>query len=235
MPARTYRKRPYKKRKTYQKRKTFGRPTRRPLAAPNPYAFKRTISQVLKLDPTSTFWQTDGNNIGKVFKFTLSDLAQQGDFTNLFKYYRIKGARCRMYFSNTQSGASGDPSPSNQNQQMLITIDRNLDGDLTNPAQEENYLQSQTCKRRMALGGDRRPIDLYMPLKQLNNTIASSIATVGSLQSPKWLPTDSPDVEHFGYNVMCQRVDGAGFSNGSANYQVMRMITTLYFECKKVE
>ena len=46
------------KTKTKTKKKTkgkkVGRPPSGPLRAPNPYIFKRTISQILTLDPTNT-------------------------------------------------------------------------------------------------------------------------------------------------------------------------------------
>jgi len=52
---------------------------------------------------------------------------------------------------------------------------------------------------------------------------------------PKFISTEQPDTPHWGYNMMLQRVDGSGFSDGHSNYQAVKILTTIYLECKKVE
>ena len=215
------------RKRTYRKKKTIGRPPRRALGAPRPYLFKRTISEVETLSPSNTYWQSSGNNIGKAFAFSLASMAQETDFQNLFKYYRLKGARVRMYFSNTGSNATSEAGSSTfPNSQIMVTIDRNMNGETGGVADENNYLQSQTAKRRIALGGDRRPIDIYMPLKQANEIYESTVTIGGvptsisrnTLKSPSWIATENDAVPHFGFNLMFQRVDGTGFSSGFTNY-----------------
>ncbi len=106
-------------------------------------------------------------------------------------------------------------------------------------ADENHYLQSQTVKRRLALGGDRRPIDIYMPLKQAVEIYEGGSGTTtqprNALCYPKWVSTENDLIPHFGYNIMAQRVDGTGFTSGFSNYQTVRILTTIYLECKKVE
>lgn len=232
MPPKTYR----KKKRTYKRKiaKSFGRPPRRALSRPLPYRFKRTMSQTVNLAPSDSFWHSEGTNIGKAFAFSLSSLDDHSDFQDLFKYYRLKGARVRIYFSNTGStvisGSSNFP-----NTQILVTIDRNLNGETTNVANEAHYLQSQTAKRFVALGGDRKPVDIYMPLKQGNLVYQTATATNNTMINPKYISTEQIDTPHWGYNMMLQRVDGSGFSDGHSNYQAIKVLTTLYLECKKVE
>lgn len=230
---RTYKK--SNKKRTYRKKKQIiGRPPKRPLSAPRPYLFKRTVSEVQTLSSSNTFWSAQVNNIGKSFAWSLSSVTGETDFQNLFKYYRLKGARVRMYFSNTSSPA--DPAADQfANSQILVSIDRNMNGETANVADEAQYLSSQTVKRRIALGGDRKPIDLYMPLKQGALVYDTITTTNNTLTSPKWLDTSNDTTPHWGYNIMLQRVDGQPFTSGFSNRQSVRILTTLYFECKKVE
>lgn len=233
---------PIRKKKTYNnkkkmyKKRNIGRPPSRALSAPRPYLFKRTISEVETLIGSNTYWISNGNNLGKAFAFSLASMAQETDFKNLFKYYRLKGARVRMYFSNTGSNATSESGTSSfPNSQIMVTIDRNLNGETGGVADENNYLQSQTAKRRIALGGDRRPIDIYMPLRQSSLLYETSVLARNSLQSPKWVATANDQIPHYGFNLMFQRVDGEGFTSGFGNSQSVRIITTIYLECKKVE
>ena len=228
---------PYKKkRKNYRRKPTIGRPPRKPLGAPRPYLFKRTISEVQTLSVDNPYWITDVNNLGKAFAFSLASMTGDTDFQNLFKYYRLKGARVRLYFSNTGSSSTSESGTSVfPNSQILVSMDRNMNGETGGVADESNYLSSQTVKRRIALGGDRKPIDIYMPLKQANEIYESATVSRNTLTSPKWIATENDSVPHFGFNLMFQRVDGQNFSNGFSNYQSVRILTTIYLECKKVE
>jgi len=225
--------RPRKKNLT-KKRSLIGRPPLRALSAPRPYLFKRTQALTVNLNPNDPYWHTEGSNIGKAWAFSLSGLTDHSDFQDLFKYYRLKGCRLRMYFSNTGSNVSSNSSKF-ANAQILVTIDRNLNGETTNVATEDHYLQSQTAKRFIALGGDRKPVDIYMPLKQGNLVYQTPTTTSNTMMSPKYVSTETPDTPHWGFNMMLQKVDGSGFSDGHSNYQAVKIITTIYLECKKVE
>lgn len=225
-----------------KKRKSFRTKTQskvpRPLAEPGVYRFKRTIAETLLLSNTSppSGWTSTANNLGKVFGWTLSSVNDHSDFENLFKYYRIKAARVRMYMSNTSSVVD-DASHVPNNGQILCTIDLNQDGTNAPVATESLYLDSQTAKRKTLLRNDGKPsLDEYMRLKQLTEvrSIPATTTTTVQMQSPKWVSTTQNSVPHFGYNMMLQRVDGQGFSSGLSTNQVCKMFTTLYFECKKV-
>lgn len=218
------------------RRKRLGKPPIRSLAAPNTYRFKRTIAETLILNQSEPpdGWSVQVNNLGKAFGWTLSAVNDYTDFTNLFKYYRLKGARVRMYFSNTTSVVSDGTNEPN-NGQILMSIDRNMDGDATNVATESHYLDSQTTRRKLCLRNDGKPIDIYMPLRQLTEIVNVAGTSTSAMVSPKWVGTEEYAVPHYGYNIMLQRVDGQGFSQGINAYQRVKMLTTLYFECKKVE
>ncbi len=226
-----------KKNQMKKKKQSIGRPPRRALSAPRPYFFKRMLTHTATLTASDDFWVSQGANLGRAFAFSLSELQGDTDFSNLFKYYRLKGARVRIYFSNTGSMpvALSTGVVSTPNTQILVTIDRNMNGETSDVANEAHYLQSQTAKRIIALGGDRKPVDIYMPLKQGNLVYQTSSLTNNTLQNPKWLSTSNPDTPHWGYNVMLQRIDGENFTAGINNEQSVKILTTLYFQCKKVE
>ena len=119
-------KKKYNKKRTYRKKQTIGRPPLRPLNAPRPYLFKRHISEVQTLSASNGYWVANVNNLGKAFAFSLASMTGDTDFQNLFKYYRLKGARVRMYFSNTGSTSTSESGTSVfPNSQILVTIDRN--------------------------------------------------------------------------------------------------------------
>lgn len=241
MPAkRGYSKKRHQKGKAY-KRAAQGRPPIRSLGAPKPYYFKRSFQNVETLHASNGFWTTSGNNLAKSWGFSLNASVPSNDeFSSLFKYYKIVGARLRMYFSNTgsevttHSGAEKFP-----NSQILVTIDRNQDGDVSAVADDNLYLQSQTSRRLLAFNSNGKPLDIYMPLYQQNivqGQDGTTLTTKRQMIKPKFISTqDAGDVSHFGYNMMLQRVDGEEFSDSMSNAQKVRILTTLYLQCKKVE
>lgn len=224
------------KKKRVNRKRQYGKPPTRALGTPHIYQFKRTVAETLSLNNSvpPDGWTSNVNNLGKAFGWTLSAVNDYTDFTQLFKYYRLKGARVRMYFSNTTSVASDGTNAPN-NGQILMSIDRNLDGNASNVALESAYLDSQTVKRKLCLRNDGKPVDIYMPLRQLTEMVNVSGTTTSTMTSPKWVGTEEFAVPHYGYNIMLQRIDGQPFSNGFSNNQYVKLLTTLYFECKKVE
>lgn len=225
-----------KRRPIRRKRRPVNRP-RRALKAPGVYRFKREIDELVALVGTPDSWTLNTDkSISKVFAYALNSVGDFSDFQNLFKYYRIKGARVRMYFSNnisrTDQGSPTEPS----NKQIMIQIDRNTDG--VGVPTLNSLLCSQTKKRFVAIQAGRKPsVDIYMPLKQATDVYATSGAPT-ALVSPKWLntsDTEAAGVPHYGLAINMGRIDKSEFSAGMTGNQYVRVITTLYIECKKVQ
>lgn len=229
MPRRVMKRKP--------KRKQINRP-RKSLATPGIYRFKREKDELVALTGTPDSWTLNSDNsLAKTFAFALNSLGDYSDFQNLFKYYRIKGARVRMYFSNNVSRGDQGPSPGEaSNKQIMIQIDRNTDG--VGVPTINQLLTSQTKRRFVALQGTRKPsVDVYMPLKQATD-IYSTAGAPTALVNPKWLNTadaEAAGVPHYGFNINMGRIDQGVFSTGISNSQYVRIITTLYIECKKVQ
>lgn len=231
MPVKKHQKKRVNKKTNKNRKGTLAKP-------PSVYRFKREIDELVALVGTPDSWTLNSDNsLSKVFAYALNSLGDYSDFQNLFKYYRLKGARVRMYFSNNVSRADQGPSPGEaSNKQIMIQIDRNMDG--TGVPNINSLLTSQTKKRFIALQGTRKPsVDIYMPLKQSTDIFGTAGAPT-ALVSPKWLntaDTEAAGVPHYGLAINMGRIDRGGFSTGIANSQYVRIITTLYIECKKVQ
>ena len=203
---------------------------------PAVYPFKRSTQVVIGLNTSSPpeGWSVSGNNLYKNWGFSLAQLNDYTEFTQLFKFYRLKGVRIQMYFSNTNSNSKdGGSSP---NQQCLLWIDTNRDGqDTASSGLEQTYLNSQTARKRLCLNTIGKPIDMYMRLRQQNMIYGGIGNTDYTTVSPKWIATTEPATPHYGHKTMLQRVDGQSFTSGISNSQFVKIIQTVYFECKKVE
>ncbi len=199
---------------------------------PKTYKFKRDIEQTLSLSGTTApeGWTLIGSNrVYKNFGWSLGSLGNHEEFQNLFKQYRIKGARVRFYFSNTVSGAEQDSSHANS--QLLVRMAVNQRG--TNDALNDAYWsQRQAKKYKLGINGGK-PLDIYMPLKQ-PNLVQSSTGTAPTLISPKYIDTSVSNIVHYGMSISIERVDGQGFTSGYSNTQYVKTITTLYLETRGV-
>lgn len=222
--------RPYiRKRNRYRKRTTATVP--RSLVQKT-FPFKRDVEQTLTLSNTSPpeGWTSIDGRIYTTLAYSLGSLGEIGDFTNLFRQYRLKGARVRMFFSNTISGVEQDSQHANS--QILVRMAPNQRGQAD--VQDDAYWQSiQAKKYKLALNGGK-PLDIYMPLVQ-RNELTSSTGTTTSTMKPKYISTQTQNVVHYGLNLSMERADGQEFTSGFSNNQVCKLITTLYFQCKGVE
>lgn len=222
-------------RKPVNRRKRVYNKVARPFSS-SIHSFKRSRTEVVDLTAgTGQGWTvstaTGNQGIGKTFTFALSDLNDTADFTNLFKYYRIKAVRVQMYFSNNIT--SQDEPSRFPNSQLMIYTDINQNGITTGNDVIENYLDSQTTKKTVAITSQRKPIDVLMRVKQANQ-IYGGATTDYTLQSPKWIGSEENGTPHYGMNMFIGRVDGDGLSAGFTNTQYVRFIYTYYIQVKKV-
>lgn len=227
-----------KPRRNIRRRPRRARATLPPVMRPKTYKFKRDIEETLALSSSTApeGWTMDGTSrVYKQMAFALAQIGDATDFTNLYRQYRILGARVRLYFSNTVSGMSQATSAASNfsNSQMMVRMAPNQSGEVT--LLDNAYWQSiQAKKYKLALNGGK-PVDIYIPLKT-RNMVQTSGGTQSSMGRPKFVPTANTSVLFEGINLAIDRLDGQGFSTGAAsNYQYCKVITTLYFECRGVE
>lgn len=229
-------------RKRFRRRPRVRRRVRKPrknsmprVLRPKVHRFKRDIEETLILSGTvpPEGWSMDGSSrIYKNLAWALASVGESTDFQNLFRQYRIKGARMRFFFSNTASDHTASTSYSNS--QLMVRMAPNQRGD--GETLDNAYWQSiQAKKYKLALNGGK-PLDVYMPLKQKNEIFGSaSVQTQYSMMKPKYVSTVASNVSHYGLNIAIERVDGQAFTTGSNNTQSCKVITTLYFEMRGVE
>lgn len=209
---------------------------------PKIYKFKRDIEETLQLSASSApeGWTLDGNSrVYKQMGFSLGLLGDVTDFTNLYRQYKINGARIRFFFSNTSAGMStqtsltGGTGSGYDNSQLMVRMAPNAAGEVE-PLNSAYWQQIQAKKYKLALNGGK-PVDIYIPLKT-RSLLQTSTGTQASMGKPKFVPTANTSVLFEGINIAIDRLDGQGFTTGSANnYQYCKVITTLYFECRGVE
>ncbi len=229
------RKRTVRRRRPIRRRRRTIRKTTVPrVMRPKVHRFKRDLEEVLILSNTTPpeGWTLDGNfRVYRNLAWALGSVGDNTDFSNLFRQYRIKGARMRFYFSNTD--ATTGPSQLASNGQIMVRMAPNQRGEVE--TLDNTYWQSiQAKKYKLGLNGGK-PIDIYMPLKQRNEVAGSSGSTQYSMVRPKYLSTSAANVPHYGLNIAIERVDGQAWTSGITNNQYCKVITTLYFEMRGVE
>lgn len=196
------------------------------------YRFKRDIEQTMSLSGSSApeGWAFDGTSrIYKNFGWSLGSLGNHAEFTNLFKQYRLKGARIKFFFSNTVSGT--EDGSSHANSQLIVRMAPNQTG--TNALLNDAYWsQLQAKKYKTAINGGR-PLDVYMPLRQPNE-MQTSTGTAPAVQYPQWVLSSITNLVHYGMSISIERADGQTFTSGYGNTQYVKLITTLYLETRGV-
>ncbi len=220
------------------------RPTRSRLGKPSrglrqsTYMFKRRITQVVDLSTISNSgWiKSSENALYRQWVFKLADLdggGQTTDFTNLFRRYKINAVKVELAFSNTGSiPATNGSTPSNY--QLQVYTMGNRSGRTEEDMTEQNFLNTQASSKRLALNGGK-PLKYYMKLNQLAETYASITNTDYCVQKPRYVSTGETGCEHYGLNMLINRVDGEPLTTGITSPQHMRMTMTYYMSFKGVE
>lgn len=228
-------------------RKRVKRNTRRiPMSRamrPQIYLFKRRRTEVVELDTQTppTGWNSFGNALYKQFVYKLTDLTNYSDFTNLFNQYKLAGVKCQFIFSNTQSApVQHDSNPTyNPNAQIVMWLAPNPTGKQQTLSPTHFYNTSSATKRICLNGG--KPVGVYRRNKQLTQILQAHPPAGGTpttdygFSNPKFISTSEPHTEHYGLNVLLERVDGNLMAGNSNNYQYMRIYYTYYVVCRQVE
>ncbi len=215
-PKRTYR----------RKRQILGRPNRLALR-PSIYQFKRQVQETIILSNAATpeGWTASNNGYYKQFVYSLSQLGDNTDFTNLFQQYKICAVKQEFMLSNNTS--------SDNNAQLLIYWDNNPQGQSIT-LDEPYYLTTQTSRKRVVQTTTAKPTKFFTKVKQLSNVFSGVTNNDYAMTWPKYIGTDEPTCPHYGINLRVQRVDGQQFGQVSSNFQYLKIITTYYITCRKV-
>lgn len=234
-----------KKRKVFRKYKKRNKSAiPRSIGSPAQFKFKRSNHEIVHVGLAGNGWVLDGipaTTMGKTFDFRLTDLNDNADFTNLFRYYKITGVACKIWSSNTNTQDTNAYAATFPNTQLLLRWDQNQDGLVTGNSNAQNYMDSQTSKMHTIVRASARPIKLFMKVKQANMVYQQlsgvpPTQTAYTLKTPGWVDTSvGTGCSHYGLNMMIQRLDDSGLTSGMNNQQTLRFEYTYYVSCKKVQ
>lgn len=207
----------------------------RSVSSPITYKFKQTFADSIQLNTSAppTGWSANGNALVQQMVFNLQDLASYTRFTNLFAQYRLLSAKTEMFFGNTVSDTLDTATSNSGNRQIIVYTMPNRIGSVETLT-EDAFLQTQCHQKQLALKTDGKPVLCYTPLSQLSSTYQSGINTDYAKQSPKFISTQESNTPHYGLDIRIQRVDGEEFSQSTATYPFVKILHTVYFECRQV-
>lgn len=223
-----------------RKRAAFSKPMqivpRKPRMAPRVLQFKRKFVEDLQLNTVipPTGWTSlaaaGDNALTLGYVFSMAQIPNYANFTNLFDSYRIKGVRLQGYYSFTTT------SPSSQAQTMLYYARDHLGQNTAAQLSEDWFNERPRSKKRLIVNSIGRPsFDIFMPLSQLSNTYHSTVNTDYTMQKPRFISTNEVNTPHYGFNLRLQRIDGLPWTANSSNqYPTLKLFTTVYFEMRGI-
>lgn len=205
------------------------------VSSPKTYHFKQSFVETIELNGSSvpSGWTKVGEGLSQQMVFNLQDISNYGRFTGMFAQYRLKSARTDMYFSNTSSDVLDTTTAQAGNRQLMVLTMPNRVGSVESLT-EDAFLQTQAHKRQLALQGTGKPVTCFTKLAQLSSRYQSGINTDYAKVTPSFISTQESNTPHYGLDIRIERVDGKEFSNGTATYPYVKIIHTVYFECRQV-
>ena len=222
-----------------RRRVAFSKPLsivpRKPRMAPRVLNFKRCFSQDLALNTQAppggwTALTVADQALAINYVFSMNQIPDYQNFTNLFDSYRIVGTRIQGYLSfNTIT-------PAQQSQTMLFYCRDHMGQTLATDLSEDWFNQRPRSRKRVLTNTTGKPsIDIYMPLTQLANTYQSVTNNDYTMKRPRFISTNEVNTPHYGFNLRIARVDGNNWTTGTQNqYPTLKLFTTVYFQCRGI-
>ncbi len=219
-------------------RRKTRRVARRPLRVgralrPATYFFKRTMTEVIPLQPTVDGWDSVGNGLSKTLIYSIAQVQDYTDFTNLFALYKLNAVNLQLTLSATNANANTPTASANPSQIIAYTSPNQVGAAET--LNEQYFLNTTSSKKRNLMNSQGRGVNFYMKLKQLGNTYSGLGGDDYTLQRPRLISTKEPTCPHYGLNMRLQRVDNLPFSTGFSGDIYMKITTTYYIQCKQVQ
>ena len=207
----------------------------RSVTSPMTYKFQQTFADSIQLNTAipPTGWSAQGNALVRQMTFSLDELPTYTRFSNLFAQYRLLAVKTEMFFGNTVSDTLDTGTSNSGNRQMLVYTMPNRAG-VAETLTEDAFLQTQAHKKQLALKTDGKPTVCYQDLSQLSQVFHTGVNTDYAKMSPKFISTGESGTPHYGLDIRIQRVDGEEFSQSTATYPFVKLLHTVYFECRQV-
>lgn len=232
IPYRKPRKNMRRRRRVPRRKRVSTAPRMNRVVAPmKVYPFSRQREQLLALedpDAGATGWiSTFDDSVVKTFTWSLNELPNYGEFTALFRQYKLNMGLIKIFPSYSQVvSATGSVASNN----IIVTIWANNDGQPLTAAFTKAEL-AQIQSKNQFMFPMNRPTTIRMPLKQLDQVYNSTVNTDYTVAKPKYISTAETSTPHYGMNVHICRVDGSTFGSDSARLKIMEKI---YLTCRQV-
>lgn len=169
--------------------------------------------------------------IYRSWMFTAADdITGWNEFQQLFQQYKIDGVRLQLYPDGNTITTQRD-----QPQFIMMTIPTRHG---YAPTSREALLQHQALKKKIVFN-QAQPLEIYMKMKQASAVYSSS--DVGNPQytdytatKPKFIATEEPNANHYGFTTYLQTANDTSFTTGSWTAVAISMYVTVYFTMKGV-
>lgn len=155
------------------------------------------------------------------YQFTLDQVVNPSDFTNLYDSYRIN--KIQLYLEPT-ANQTASPVAFPQNKKIRVVHDYTDAFPLT---QEDDYLEYSNCKAYNAVRNGSIRITLYPKIKNIIENKAGGANAYTTVSSNKvWLDIDNDEVPHFGLKIF---IPPNITSNGT---EMFRVRAKYWLSCK---
>lgn len=180
----------------------------------------------------------DGGIVGRI-RLRMTNILNNGDFTNLFKEYKFNYLKLTFIpagnVAQTHVTDRAD-APSLGNKNILIRTMLNRSNDVpTSSDSVENWNQIQ-AKKQWLLVQDK-PTTITMKLNQLTKIQSGDAAEYSThvITKPKYCSTNNTMVNHYGLTLRFDSLDGTHINaeNGDI-WPKFRVISKVYFTCRGV-
>lgn len=164
--------------------------------------------------------------VGNAYAFSLSQLPNVSDFTNLFDQYKITGAKLQI----TPACSEGILSPLAGTAQPLgfSRVHSVIDYDDTSaPSSEDQLLEYGSHKSTAPFQTHTR----FIKPKVLQEVYRSTLGTAYAPKSGQYLDVAYPDIPHYGMKVW---ISAPNTNPGTAQSITYKVYLTLYVTCKNV-
>lgn len=220
---RKYRPRRRKRRNAPRRRRKIGRPSRG--LTQSVYLFKTRAVSTLQLNAAIVpGFELSENGLCRRWSWKLSDLPGYGKYQSLFKSYKLNYAKVEIYASSNTAGTA--------NEQMISYMVPNLIGKDDTGITETDFLETQAMRRGLLIVNSRKPLTMYMRLKQLSMRYGSTgIADQTDYASvkPRYVDVHEENCEHYGYLTRFQLINNTALPN-----IFLKIITTVGISCRGV-
>lgn len=162
-------------------------------------------------------WKTD------IETWSLDQLSNYSDFTNLFAQFRIVGVKVTFIPFVTYNYASQAAG-----QMPILYLNRDHTGTASAWADESAVVEKQGITMRFF----NKPISIYIKTNVLASRYEGPAATSYSSQYRQWLDTSETATPHYGLQWGCTIPPGL---NTSYDTDLIRVRTQFYVQCKRPE